>query len=138
MTVSTILNNLQIPSQSVYKSSFSAVSSNSQSIEQSSNVVPSANVSISQSAALMNSISNINAKLQEYEKAVAAGDVSSVAKNLVALKLELANFKEQIKSMQLQFEILNAIMDMIDSAESKINKLSAKTYKKIIAANSIL
>jgi len=127
MTVSTILNNLQIPSQSVYKSSFSAVSSNSQSIEQSSNVVPSANVSISQSAALMNSISNINAKLQEYEKAVAAGDVSSVAKNLVALKLELANFKEQIKSMQLQFEILNAIMDMIDSAESKINKLSAKT-----------
>lgn len=125
MTVSTILNNLQITSQGVYKSSFSN-SNGAQNVEQNSPAQSSTNVSISQSAALMNSIANINAKLEEYEKAVASGDVSSVAKNLVALKLELVNFKEQIKSMQLQFEILNAIMDMVDSAESKINKLSAK------------
>lgn len=126
MTISSILANLRIPSAAAYSSSFSQTQDSTPVASQVKGVAAD-KVSISEGASLLSSISNINAKLDEYEKSVASGDVSAVAKNLVALKLELAAFKEKIKSMQLQFEILNAIMDMLDSAEAKINKLSAKT-----------
>ena len=126
MIVSSILNSLKIPLEGVYSSSMPSTFQKINSAQAETSVNSSDSVSISESASLLNTISNINAKLDSYEKSITAGDVESIAKNVVALKLELVAFKEKIKSMQLQFQVLDTIMDMINDAQNKLNRLGDK------------
>lgn len=126
MTVSSILNSLKIPFEGVYSSSMPTAFQKLNAIQPEPVGISSDSVSISESASLLNNISNINAKLDSYEKSITAGDVESIAKNIVALKLELVAFKEKIKSMQLQFQVLDTIMDMVNDAQTKLNRLSDK------------
>lgn len=104
-----------------YKSVFSAGV-----LDQKTASVELSSVSISPAAKLMSEIDALNQRLDNYQKAIASGDLTLSANALVALKQELLNFKVAVKNLETTFDIMDEMMDTLERMTQKVNNLQSQ------------